>query len=359
MALASEAHTGLLTRLRHRAFGSTDFRPNDDEMQTLDLTHDCSRRRFLQRTSIACALTAGGIAASINQPGFAQQLTYQSQPITHWRIGLILTTPVTCTNVLATFPVPTDWPEQTVTVRNQKIGSQISHWKIRELLGGTKQVVLQMPRVNAGSTVEFILEVDIQRSRILPPADTGSLVIPKRIPRELKLYIGNSPFIDASNRSIRAAAKEVAKMEADNDWHRIELAYDYVRDKVEYIEGDLKNASKALKDGNGDCEEMTSLFVAICRNLKVPARVVWIPDHCYPEFYLEDADGNGTWYPCQAAGTRQFGRMDETRPVLQKGDRFKIPEKKNPVRYVSEFFRCDRKGKGNPKPKFIREQFEV
>ena len=148
-------------------------------------------------------------------------------------------------------------------------------------------------------------------------------------------------------------------MEADSAWRRVELAYDYVRDKVEYVEGDLKNASQALRDGNGDCEEMTSLFVAICRNLDVPARVVWIPDHCYPEFYLEDAEGNGIWYPCQAAGTRQFGRMDETRPVLQKGDRFKVPEKKTPVRYVSEFFRCDRKGNGTPVPTFVRESLDV
>ena len=94
---------------------------------------------------------------------------------------------------------------------------------------------------------------------------------------------------------------------------------------------------KRLTEGRGDCEEMTSLFVALCRNARVPARMVWIPDHCYPEFYLEDADGEGFWFPCQAAGTRQFGRMDEYRPVLQKGDRFKVPEKKVPVRYVSEF----------------------
>ena len=104
---------------------------------------------------------------------------------------------------------------------------------------------------------------------------------------------------------------------------------------------------------------MTSLFVALCRNARVPARMVWIPEHCYPEFYLEDADGNGHWFPCQAAGTRQFGRMDEYRPVLQKGDRFKVPEKRAPMRYVSEFFKCDKKGKGDPRPNFIREMIEI
>ena len=205
------------------------------------------------------------------------------------------------------------------------------------------------------------MELDVQRKRILPPDETSSLLIPKKIDRDLQQFMGKSPYIDYTHRSIRNAAKEVADMPADNDWHRVELTYDYVRDNVKYVEGELKNASQALRDGSGDCEEMTSLFVAICRNLKIPARMVWIPDHCYPEFYLEDQSGNGTWYPCQAAGTRQFGRMDETRPVLQKGDRFTFrdPRRRETVRYVSEFFTCLRKGKGSPRPTFIREPFDV
>ncbi len=321
--------------------------------------------------AVANGLIAGGLVAkgqgtadldadeSGESAAASGSLSFQEQPITHWRVGLHLTTSVTCGNVLATFPVPTNWPEQTVTVRKQLVPPQVSRWFVRDLDGGTKQVVVEMPRVNSGSTVDFLLELDVQRSRILPPDETGDLVIPKKLSRDLRQYLGNSPFIDASHRSIRDASKEVAEMEAENDWRRVELAYDYVRDKVQYTEGELKNASQALGDGTGDCEEMTSLFVAICRNLKIPARVVWIPDHCYPEFYLEDPQGNGTWYPCQAAGTRQFGRMDETRPVLQKGDRFKDIERRETVRYVSEYFTCLRKGKGSPQPTFIREPFDV
>ena len=316
----------------------------------MSTTISLSRRGFL-------GATAGlGLSGSV---ATAQSLSYEPQPMTHWRVGLILSTPVTCTNIRATFPVPTNWPEQKVTVRNQTIDPRVTGWKLRDLGGGTKQIYLQMGRVTGGSTAQFVYELDIERSRILPPDNTDSLVIPKKIPRELRLYMGNSPFIDASSRIIRSAAKEVEALEAENDWHRVELAYDWVRDHVEYTEGDLINASLALKNGKGDCEEMTSLFVAICRNLDIPARMVWIPDHCYPEFYLEDGEGNGNWYPCQAAGTRQFGRMDESRPVLQKGDRFRVPEKKGSVRYVSEFFQCDRKGKANPNPNFIRERVDV
>lgn len=287
------------------------------------------------------------------------RLSYESPQIQNWRIGLVLYTPVTCTNVVATFAVPRDWPEQKVTVTGQTIDPQVTDWGTRDLPGGAKQVVLRMARVPAGSTVEMTFTFQIERSRILVSGAIDDLVIPKRPDRDLRQYFGNSPFIDTSNALIKKAWREIAALDAANDWQRAEQIYDYVRDKVDYVEGSLKNASQALKDGNGDCEEMTSLFVALCRNARIPARMVWIPDHCYPEFYLEDADGNGHWFPCQAAGTRQFGRMDEYRPVLQKGDRFKVPEKKTPSRYVSEHFKCDKKGKSDPRPTFIREMIEI
>jgi len=291
--------------------------------------------------------------------GDSAAVRYGSPQTQHWRIGLMLETPVHCSNVLATYAVPMEWPEQKVEVVDRVISPLVRAWEARELPGGAKQVVLQMPRVPAGSSVEMTFTFRIERSRILGPESTEQLTIPQRPDRELRMFLGNSPYIDTSNGRIRAASRDLEAKEAENDWQRVEHIYDFVRDQVEYVEGELKNASQALRDGRGDCEEMTSLFVALCRNQRIPARMVWIPDHCYPEFYLEDANGNGHWYPCQAAGTRQFGRMDEYRPVLQKGDRFKVPEKRTPVRYVSEFFRCDKKGRSDPDPDFIREQIEL
>ena len=322
-----------------------------------------NRRKFATIFGV-CSFTTTGLIAdeklSRSPSDVAEtRIKFDSPQTQRWRIGLILQTPVTCTNVLATFPVPTNWPEQEVRLIDKTIDPLVTHWAPRKLVAGAQQIVVKMARVPAGATVNAVFEVEIDRSRILPPDQTDDLVAPKRVPRELRLFMGNSPFIDASNARIKKASREVATMEANNDWQRVEQIYDFVRDNVEYMEGDLKDASDALKDGKGDCEEMTSLFVAMCRNAGIPARVVWIPDHCYPEFYLEDADKNGFWFPCQAAGTRQFGRMDEYRPVLQKGDRFKLPEKTKQVRYVSEFFRCDRKGNANPKPKFIRERIEI
>jgi hypothetical protein len=95
----------------------------------------------------------------------------------------------------------------------------------------------------------------------------------------------------------------------------------------------------------------------MCRAEGIPARTVWVEGHCYPEFYLVDAKGNGWWFPCQAAGTRAFGGMPDQLPILQKGDAFRDPDRPGKsLRYVSEFVRGSAvEGGGSPKVTWIRE----
>ena len=114
-----------------------------------------------------------------------------------------------------------------------------------------------------------------------------------------------------------------------------------MRENVEYkFDTQIHSCLDALDSGKGDCEELSSLFIAICRARDIPARAVWIPGHTYPEFYLLDENGNGQWFPCQAAGSRQFGEMNERRPVLQKGDRFKVSGQKELQRYAQPTLKC-------------------
>jgi hypothetical protein len=110
-------------------------------------------------------------------------------------------------------------------------------------------------------------------------------------------------------------------------WDKVEAIYDCVRGKVAYKEksGPARSATNVLKEGAGDCEEFSSLFVAICRAANIPARIVWVPGHVYPEFYLEDGNGKGHWFPCQSAGAREFGGLTDLRPIWQKGDNIRPP----------------------------------
>lgn len=114
------------------------------------------------------------------------RLSYETPQVQNWRIGLVLKTPVTCTNVFATFPVPMNWPEQKVTVTGRTIDSQVTAWDTRELGGGVKQVMLKMARVPAGSTVEMTFNIAIERSRIIGPTQTDDLVIPAKAGRDLR-----------------------------------------------------------------------------------------------------------------------------------------------------------------------------
>jgi hypothetical protein len=325
----------------------------------MNLPLTSSRRTATAGWSLLAVLVFSQLAAAQFGDGRSPAAT-QAEARTktaRWKVGVTLqAVGGPCAGLFATVPVPTEWPEQKVKIVDEDISPEVSRVKYRILDNGVKQMLITVPRLAGGKSAQAHVTFEVEREWIDEPADPESLVIPKKPPRAVTKYLGASPFIEVRHREIRDLAKEL-KDESLSDWEQIEKFYDTVRERVEYRNGKLKGALAALRDGNGDCEELTSLFIALCRCHGVPARTVWIPGHCYPEFYLEDADENGYWLPCQAAGTRAFGSMPELRPILQKGDNFKVPEKKKRQRYVAEYLTGKAiRGGGKPRVSFIRDE---
>jgi hypothetical protein len=224
-------------------------------------------------------------------------------------------------------------------------------WQFRELPVNAqplaRQILMSIPGLPPDNHMEILFEVQIEKSFINPPTDTSIFRIPKKTnTKELNWHMGNSPMIDANASDIKRIAKSIKESNPPDAWSHVERIYDWVRNNIEYRNGTIRNTREAMKDKKGDCEEMSGIFIAICRASGIPARCVWIPEHCYPEFYLEDDEGKGHWFPCQVAGDRQFGQMHDYRPILQKGDRFKVPEKQGLEHYVSQFFKCQRRPTG-------------
>lgn len=273
-----------------------------------------------------------------------------------WQVGMVVDAMgTTCVGIYGTATVPTDWPEQTVKIIDEKISPQVSNLTYRTLDNGVRQMIVTIAQLNPGETAQALVTFEVTRHTLLPPDDPSQLRISERPPRDVRPFLGTSPYIESRHPKIRDAARKLANAEL-SAWQQVETIYDWVREHVEYKNGDLKGALAALNDRDGDCEELTSLFIALCRSNDIPARTVWVPGHCYPEFYLEDASGQGHWIPCQAAGTRSFGGIPEQRPVLQKGDNYKVPEKKEPQRYVAEFLKMKGvRGGGKPNVRFVRE----
>ncbi len=115
---------------------------------------------------------------------------------------------------------------------------------------------------------------------------------------------------------------------------------------------------KTLADASGDCQNISALFVALCRTAGVPARIVWVHEHNYAEFCLVDPQGKPHWFPCESSGTRAFGEMPLARTILQKGDNFRVPERPRiKLRYASDYLiGLPVPGSGKPRVRYIRNQ---
>ncbi len=300
--------------------------------------------RFMFGISISFTvfIAAGCLFAQNETTEVAQGQKIQDDSASYWRFGLSITNPGHTHGIVATAPVPIECPEQTVELIQEELGNAVKGVKLKELKPLARQMVFKIASLEPGQDSTTALTYKITKQPIQLPENPGRFVFDSNPRGRLKYYLGPSPFIECKHDRIVKIAKTLGEDHADQPaWNQVEAIYDWVRENVEYkFDKQIHSCLDALDSGHGDCEELSSLFIAICRARDIPARAVWIPGHTYPEFYLSDEKGEGHWFPCQAAGSRQFGEMNERRPVLQKGDRYKISGQKELLRYAQPTFKC-------------------
>jgi len=309
--------------------------------------------RFLFAALMLSTVSAAPLSAQFREPGGdLGSETLGETKVQQWQVGIIVNAAGgPCTGVVGYTAFPIEWPEQQVEIVKEDLSpeAKVSYVAVDD---GAKVMVVRIRYLRAGETAQALTTLQIRRSTIVAPKNTDQYVLPdlRKLDRKLRVYLGPSPMIESTDRRIRSLAGQIGA-DKEKAWAKVEAIYDWVRTNVKYENGDMKGALAALRDGTGDCEELTSLFIAICRAADVPARTVWVPGHCYPEFYLEDAEGKGHWFPCQAAGTRDFGGIPETRPILQKGDNFRPPwNRRDRKRYMANTITGTG---GNPRVKFV------
>ncbi|MCS7238212.1 MAG: transglutaminase domain-containing protein [Thermoguttaceae bacterium] len=270
-----------------------------------------------------------------------------------WVAGVIVrATGGSCSGIRAYIPIPSDWPEQEVTTLEEDYspGVKVTFRTVEETV---RQMVVEIPYLAHGEEAKALITTEVRRRVILPPPDVSVFTLPDRrkLPRDVLPYLAVSPGIEVTNPKIQSLSRQLLASEG-SAWQKVERIYDWVRENVKYQEGEFKGALAALTDKTGDCEEMTSLFIALCRAGGIPARTVWVPNHAYAEFYLVDDEGKGYWFPCQLAGERAFGHINEPRPILQKGDNFRSPTNpRDRKRYLAE--QLTGTG-GRPQVEFVR-----
>jgi Transglutaminase-like superfamily len=296
------------------------------------------------------------LSSQLSQADEDRGIRLGAETTARWRFGVVVKAPGgPVTGIRATMAVPKDWPEQTVQLLTQEKSAHVSGVTFRPLDDGVKLMVVTIPRLAVGEEASAAVVFEITKRRLEAPLETDVYQVGKLTP-PLAKFLAPSPYIESRDPQITALA---AKLSPDQPraWDKAAAIFDWVRANVKYeFAEQIKPATTALADGFGDCEELSSLFIALCRANKIPARAVWVPGHTYPEFYLHDEQNQGHWFPCQAAGAkREFGSMIEDRPILQKGDNFRIPGERAPQRYVKQSLTAN-DAAAPPEVRFILER---
>ena len=268
------------------------------------------------------------------EPASDSSPRYSSTQTVYYELGLKIKSNGRASGITGTVPLPIDWPEQSVSVVKEIKTGNLRDFSYKDLTKETRQLVLKANRLAPGELAQGTVLLKIEKKNLLPPKQVSGLSFADKIPGRVKAYLKPSPYIESKHKRIKEVAQSIERSE-ESAWQHVEQIYKWVRDNIRYeFDTKIHSCVAALDAGHGDCEELSSLFIAICRAKGIPARAVWIPSHTYPEFYLVDENGEGYWFPCQAAGTYEFGGMTERRPVLQKGDRFKVPGNREWLRYI-------------------------
>ncbi len=247
-------------------------------------------------------------------------------------------------NVVAVAPIPRDWPEQKVRLLSRKF-TEGGKYKEIDKPGQCKTFNFQIPQIAAGDSAEVELLYEITRWRIEFAAPADELSLPHGVPREVRdQFAGPAPGLEMNHPKIKELARDLKKQHGqEGAWNMVKGFWKWTRDNVAFKNGDFRGALFAVEQQCGDCEEMSALFVSMCRLSDGVARSVWVEGHNYPEFYLLDKQGRGHWIPAQVVGPAWFGEMVEYRPIFQKGDRFYDPFQREFVRYTPQTVKAEGK----------------
>lgn len=334
--------------MRGAAKNLRSYQPERDQAAGLPTT-----RNFLQEgtTASAPSLLSASPAQesdSTNDPAIqTQSADGELRPAEHgqfqlvkrstqrWVFGLEMTASGGLAGAVGSAPLPIEWEEQKIRIVRSFKTPNVGRVTIKKFPGQGRQMIVSVPRLAAGESASATVTMELDRYDIVNPAETQSLQLPEKGNRSARLYLGTSPYIETHHKRITQLAEEIVDPNAA-PWDQALAIYDWVQQNIRYqFDPQIHSCLEALDAKQGDCEEVASLFIALCRNRGIPARAVWCNDHTYPEFMLCTPDGKDVWFPCQITTTQHmFGVMYDDRPILQKGDKFSILGEVAPYRYL-------------------------
>ncbi|HEX4142246.1 MAG TPA: transglutaminase-like domain-containing protein [Pirellulales bacterium] len=265
-------------------------------------------------------------------------------------IGIELEATGDATELRATTPVPVAHPEQKID--DLRIETQGCEAVVRELAPGVAQLFLSAASLAQGDVASAVAHYKLTLFKQYQGYERDQFPARQKPPADIrKGYLQDSPGIQTGAPSVRALAKELTAGVA-HPWDMAKRFADWIPENIRPQLGTYTGVTTALETHKGDCEEMAAVFVALCRSMGIPARLVWVPNHNWAEFYLTDEKDNGHWIPVHTACYSWFGWTGAHELVLQKGDRAYVPEQHRRLRLLEDWSQW---GGHKPRSRFTAE----
>jgi hypothetical protein len=252
-------------------------------------------------------------------------------------IGVELQGEGNATQIRASTPVPTQHPEQ--PIEDVKVEADGCQARLQTLGEGAAQLVVAAPAIRQGQTIRALARyrLTLKKQHQGYTRERFPSQQPEPPDAICKLYLNDSPGIQTSSTEVRRLAAEITGQEQWHPWDAAEAFYRWGREHIEPKRGPFIGVVNALRRRWGDCEELAGIFVALCRHAGIPARLVWVPNHNWAEFYLTDYEGQGHWIPAHTSCYQWFGWTGVHELVIQKGDRLSVPHEKRLQRLIPDW----------------------
>jgi hypothetical protein len=253
-------------------------------------------------------------------------------------------------SLLATTPVPVGHPEQKIEEFN--LETKGCEAVVRELAPGMGQLFLSAESIAKGDVVSAIAQYKLSLLKQYHKYERDQFPALQKPAAEVrKAYLQDSPGIQTGSRQVRALAAQLTEG-LTHPWDIAQRFANWIPQNIRPQIGSYTSVTTALDKRLGDCEEMAGVFVALCRAVGIPARLVWVPNHNWAEFFLVDGDGKERWIPAHTACYSWFGWTGAHELVIQKGDRVHVPEQHKRVRLLEDWMQW---GGRKPRTRFVAE----
>lgn len=252
------------------------------------------------------------------------------------KIGVQLQGTGSAGQLKATTPVPVELPEQTIhSLHVQTDGCRAA---VRQVGATAAQLLVTAPRIVRQQTLvaAVTMRLTLYKQYQAYKAERFPMIQPEPPKEFRKQFLYDSPGIQTRLPQVQQLSQQLAA-DHQHPWNQAQAFYKWVWENIRARIGTYTSVKRALQDRAGDCEERAAVFVALCRAANIPARLVWVPNHNWAEFYLVDDEQAGHWIPAHTACYSWFGWTGAHELVLQKGDSIRLPEKRRPQRLTRDW----------------------